>query len=164
MAQRMLDLDAEFNEAWRALRATDRLAFESLGMTDAIVWRGLAGDTALEDLRDKLADTLERLKLLDPGDSDAANYSERLTAAITLAAASVGAADDWIGNLANVSNLQLNVDRALARKRQSEEKVEAELKRLKSSAKAQKLQATWRGKRYHRAEQAGDPKGQQRAE
>ena len=122
LAQRMLDLDAEFNEAWDALEATGRAAFIGRGMTDALVWRGLAGSTAPEDFREKLADYLERLKLLDPGDADAANYSNRLSAAMTLAAASVGAADDWIGNLANVSDLQLNVDRALARKRQSEER------------------------------------------
>ena len=161
--QRFLNLDAEFCEAWQGLKATDRDAFAGRGMTDALVWHGLAGDTEPEDLREALAEKLERLKLLDPGDAHAASYKNRLSAAVTLAVASVGAAGTWADNMANVSDLQLNVDRALARKRLSEEKVENELKRLKSTM-AQQLPAVWRGKRYHRAEQAGDPKGQQRAE
>ena len=43
-AQRLLDLDAEFFEARQGLEATDRDARAGRWMTDALVWRGLAGN------------------------------------------------------------------------------------------------------------------------
>ena len=153
--------DPEFKEVWDDLPPGTRQAFNTRGLGNPLTWRGLTRGVPADELRDRLGDRLERLKVLDP--SDAVLYTDRLSDAVKLAKAAAPAVATWVEQLAQVSDLQLNVDSSLARKRRHEEESQNDLKRLKES-KAFKLPAVWKGKKYHRKEALADPKAQQNEE
>ena len=127
------------------------------------MWAGLFEKGLSEEaLRPQIEGVLGAMGLLDP-DGSAAGGERRLDQAVQLAIAARRPAQAWAHQQANLSDLQLGVDRAQAKRQAQEVQKDQDLKRLRKPGVFD-LPAVWRGKRYQRAEALGDPKAQQKAE
>ena len=158
----LLEDDVGFADVWHSLDEGFRASLLARGLKNPMMWAGLAGKAAGDELRDRLETHLCRLKLLNP-DCAPDRYTATLDDAVELAKAAREPAETWIEQIATVSDLQLNVDAAVGKRARASEAAEQDLKRLKHS-KVFELPAVWRGKSYRRAQAEGDPKAQQKAE
>ena len=131
------------------------------GFDEPLAWAGsFDGDGA--DLRVQIEEVFLRMGFFrdDIGDGE---REFRLNELQQLAEAARAPARAWARNMAQIPDVQLGVDEAHRRRQGREEEIERDLKRLRSPAVLD-LPTTWRGKRYTRAETAGDPKARQNAE
>ena len=130
-------------------------------LVDPLVWAGITPPGSTEDeRRSKVEDFLQALQLADPAGEPQA-YTDRLDAAVALVVAARSPASTWAHQMATATDLQVNLDRALADQSRERRAVEENLGKLKDT-KVQELPGVWRGKRYRRAELTGDAKAQQR--
>ena len=149
--------------AWSAVNPVYANALEGKGLDDPLVWGGLtANDLEGDELRSELEDVLTGMKLLND-DSEADFYTGLLDASVALTRAARAPTREWANQLARVPELSLSVERALHNKRDRAEAVADDLTKL-AHAGVFDLPSEWRGKRYRRAELAGDAKAQQKLE
>ena len=131
----LLEDDGCFRDVWDGLDDSFRSAMQTRGMGKPLIWAGLAGRETGDGLRDRLENHLIRLKVLNPA-ADPSVYSDNLDGAVALAEAARAPTQTWIEQMSTVSDLQLNVDRAIAARSRASEVEESDLKRLRSKVRS----------------------------
>ena len=123
-------------------------------MAEPLVWAGF------RMTEDKLDELLKRLKIVEGDDATSAG---RLVLCRRLRAVAREVGDEWSDAVAQVFNLQLEVDLAHRDKRRRELEESKLLEKLVAQ-QALKKPVEWRSRDYRRAELAGDEVGRKKAE
>ena len=143
-----------WEEAWGELDEYFKKKLTSHGLDDPLLWAGLRGD------RGRLTGMLASMSLLS---EDSGRGATELDWCLGLQRVAREVGQVWVEGQACMSNLQLFTEVEQAKKKARTSATSAQLQRL-SAAHVQAKPAEWKGKTYHRAEEAGDETGRRKAE
>ena len=131
-----------------------------LGMGSPLTWARLLRGDSPHELRLNAGEVLGAFKL---DAVPAREWTEQLDGALRLHQAAGEVARNWVEQTAEISCLQVSVDRAQDAKRARHEAV---VHKLAHAATPQVLAApaVWRGRLYTRSEAARDPQAREKAE
>ena len=146
-------LSPEWIRAWGLLDADMERVLITAGLDLPVLWAGIRGDARVIGL-------LKALGLLEGLGPD---QESRIEQGLWLRDAACSAGEAWTHGIAELTDLQVSMDidrRHRKRAAISDAQCDSQAKAIRLHGKP----AVWRGKAYHRAEQAGDENARKRAE
>lgn len=141
--------------AWDKLDTETARRLVRAGLGEPLIWAGIRGD------RDGVELMLESVGALADRERDMIDTIIDLCLGLQAAAKRVGTA--WAEQQAGISETQLSLDVAIAKRAKTEESQVEKLVKLGASM-AQSKPIEWRSKRYRRAVEIGDEKARRRAD
>ena len=152
---RMALTNPGWQAAWKNLDAETARLLGRAGLGDPLIWAGIRGDRAGIEL---MLDSMGVLANKEPGARDRV-----LDMCLGLQATARGVGSLWVDQQAGLSETQLSLDAAIAKRAKKQETEIEKLLKL-GAAMAQSKPIEWRSKRYRRAIEIGDEKARRRAD